>query len=775
MPPHFQKPLSYSVGLPYVQITVFGKELNTLLDTGASLCMINQSIISDLPHLLKLSQPINCFTATKQSFQVEYAVPIHLKIGKFSWTQNFFVVKELPVDAILGFDFIKRTGLVIDTVEQKCSFKFEPNTSFSFTVQNCQYGISPQKKNHNRQHMSMCTTDNFYDLSNLIDEFPMLFQTKLGKAKNSSCSIELTDNIPIRSPSFQFSPPKLQLLQKEIDKLLQQGVIRHSNSSYASPAFLVAKPNGSQRLVVDYRKLNKKVVFDCFPLPTLESAFQMFHGAKIFSVIDLHSAFFQIPLTPSSRKYTAFITPNGLYEFNMLPMGLSIGSQILSRELTKLFGDLKCKYVFQYCDDLIIYSHSIEEHVTHLREVFHRLHSAGFTVNPEKVILGSPKIKFLGHILSAEGIQVNPERIDIIQKFPRPRNLKAVRRFLGMTGFYARFIPNFSQVSHPLNKLKRKNVRFCWTEECEDAFETLKKSLCQAPTLQVPDFDKSFVLQCDASDIALGAVLNQEVDGHLAPIAFASRSLSEAETRYSVYEREILAIVFGCEKFRTFIEHKPFSIQTDNQAVSWLQKHGQKMGRVGRWVMRLSGFKFDIVHVRNAENAVADCLSRMFENDENACELPVLTGLLSNFPASYEDLRTHQKNDTDCKELYSKLKSGVRNIPFSLHKGLVIYRPKSAKRNRVYVPTALRAILLNYYHNTPLGVHLGTAKTVFKLTRRYYWPNMTGYIRRYVRSCVDCQRAKPASNQNIGFHSSEISSAPMERLFIDFFWSNSKI
>jgi hypothetical protein len=241
-----------------------------------------------------------------------------------------------------------------------------------------------------------------------------------------------------------------------VSDLLKRGVVRESNSDYASPAFLFPKPNGKFRMVVDYRKLNQKVKFDYFPMPTIENAFQHFNGATVFSVLDLNSAYYQIPLSPKSRRYTAFTAPFGLYEFNKLPMGISVRSQVLSREIDRLFGDLKLKCVFNYADGHLVYSRSIKEHVTDLRKVFGRLQRAGFTLNKDKITLGASKVKFLGHVVSARGINTDPDYVRAVQEFPCPHNLKQLRRFIGMVGFYSKFIPDFSRLVDPLNQLKKK-------------------------------------------------------------------------------------------------------------------------------------------------------------------------------------------------------------------------------------------------------------------------------------------------------------------------------
>jgi hypothetical protein len=235
----------------------------------------------------------------------------------------------------------------------------------------------------------------------------------------------------------------LQILRDIVQDLLDKGVVKKSYSQYASPAFLVPKHHGGHRMVVDYRLLNKKVVFDAFPMPTVELAFATFHTAKVLSVLDLNSAYYQIPMSAKSRKATAFCTPFGLFEFTKLPMGISVGCQVLSRVVNALFGDLKQKFVYNFMDDLVVYSISFAEHLGHPKEVFRRVYKAGFTLNPDKLHPAQKEISFLGHSVSGHGIKVLPERVEAIRNFPPPKK-KAVRRFLGMTGFYGSFIEGFS-------------------------------------------------------------------------------------------------------------------------------------------------------------------------------------------------------------------------------------------------------------------------------------------------------------------------------------------
>ena len=269
-------------------------------------------------------------------------------------------------------------------------------------------------------------------------------------------TVELPHDEPVRSAPYRYEPPKLEIVRSIVNELLEQGVVRPSKSQYASPAFLIPKNSGGFRLVVDYRRVNSKIIFDSYLLPTMDQAFEQFSGAVVFSVLDLNSAYFQNPLDPSSRCVTAFCKPFGLFEFYKLPRGISVGSQGLCRDLDELFADLKKNFVFNYLDDLVIYSRSVEEHAKHVRFVLDRLQTAGFTLNFDKVNIAATEIQYLGHILLSKGISVLPDRIAVICSYHRPNNLRALRRFLGMAGFYARFFPEFSRRVAALQALKRK-------------------------------------------------------------------------------------------------------------------------------------------------------------------------------------------------------------------------------------------------------------------------------------------------------------------------------
>jgi hypothetical protein len=390
--------------------------------------------------------------------------------------------------------------------------------------------------------------------------------------------------------------------------MLEQGIIRPSTSHYSSPIFLVPKGQGGFRPVVDYRTLNKKIKIESVPLPDIHSCFHWFKAAKVFTSLDLNSAYHQIGLSERSKPLTAFVTDWTLYEYTRVPFGIATGAQVLTRLLDQVFSGVKFRYVFHYLDDLVIYSNSFQEHLLHLREVFTRLRKAGLTVNPGKVKFATSQLSFLGHIIAPSGVSVDPERTSYIRGFPPPRDVKGVVRFVGMMNYFHKFIPRFTERAAPLNLLRKKDVQFVWPPDQQLAFEDLKLAIINPLVLRIAEFSRPFILQTDASSVAVSAVLLQEFEGERQPIAFSSRTLSYQERKFSAYELECLGVLFGLEKFRPYLEHVEFDLETDNQALMWCLSHPRQLGRRARWVIRLSSFKFRAHHIRGTQNVVADAL-----------------------------------------------------------------------------------------------------------------------------------------------------------------------
>lgn len=753
---------------PRIQITLNGIPLAAMLDTGSSKSFISTDTFDKLLEKNKKLKIYNinqiCSLANSHNVHIKQGVNVTIHFEQFSWKHEFWILDNLVTPVILGLDFMNKSGVQLnfDLSQIKVSFKPE----FNFAIQDTlplSFCHITQEQNFG-QVLSHLHPEQRAKLLCVINQYPEVLTKTLGKTDKGICNLTLTDENPCRTGPYMLAPPKLALLRQHINQLLREGVIIPMTSDYSSPCFLIPKKDGSQRLVVDYRKVNSKIVFDTFPLPTIESALMTFGKAKFFTILDLNSAYHQVPLTKQSQRYTAFATPFGTFAYTRLPFGLTVGSQVLSRILNNLFSDISWKFLFLYLDDLLIFSDSFAEHLVHVAQVLERLKHAKFTVNPEKASFCVDEIQYLGYLISHTGVRVNPERVQPILDFPVPKTLRQLKRFLGMTGFYARFIANMSKLSEPLNTLKRKGVKFKWEQEHQMAFDALKQCLSSPPLLHSPDFAEPFTLQTDASEHALGAVLQQTVAGRLVPIAFASRLLTPSEIHTSVYEKECLAAVWACEKFAKYIEHSHFTLHTDNQALSWLKAQPHSLGKIGRWLYRLSAFSFTVKHIPAADNVVADSLSRLFDDPP----IPQANVILVDFPLSFTTINQHQQEDTWCKNLIQQIESGVKVPNYAMVDNLLVFKTPKKNKKRVVIPQALRSMICKYHHSSILGGHLGVTKTILKISQHFSWPNMRADITQYVLACQECQFAKPAKHTRIGMQASQPSSKPWQNIHIDY-------
>jgi hypothetical protein len=431
----------------------------------------------------------------------------------------------------------------------------------------------------------------------VIDEFPDVLTPKLGLTTLLEYDIELLGNVPVKIPPYRLMPPKMEILRQHVYCMLEQGIIHPSVSWYSSLIFLVPKGQDDFHPGVDYRALNKKIKVESIPLPDMHSCFHCFKSATVFTTLDLNSAYHQIGLTEQSKPLTAFTTDWNLCEYTRVPFGIATGAQVLTRLLDQVFSDIKFKFVFHYLDDLVIYSDSFHEHLLHLCEVFTRLCKAGLTVNPAKVKFATSQLSFLGHIVSSAGVYVDPDRTEAIRNFSSSR-CKGDCKIYWNGEFFSQVYPTICRTGSPPKLLRKKGVQFFGGPNQQKAFEDLKLAFINPPVFCMADFSHRFMLQTDASSHAVAAVLLQQFEGERQPIVFASQTLTQQERKYSAYELEYLAVLFGPKKFRAYLEHVEFDLETYNQALMWRLSHPRQLGRIARWVIQLSTFKFQVHHIR---------------------------------------------------------------------------------------------------------------------------------------------------------------------------------
>ena len=437
-------------------------------------------------------------------------------------------------------------------------------------------------------------------------------QTEIGRTNIIKHSIDTGDARPIYQTPYNTNPKNKAFLKEEIAKMEANGIIRKSISPWASPVVIVDKKGGDKRICIDYRKLNAVTKPDAYPLPRIDNMLESFGQAKWFTTLDLASGYWQVAMKEKDIEKTAFTTPFGLYEFLVMPFGLSYAPGTFQRLMNRVLQDFLDDFVAVYLDDVIIYTKgSFEQHMDHLRQVFKALKEANLKIKLKKCHFALPNIHFLGHVVGQDGIRPDPEKIEKVKHFPVPTNLTQLRAALGLFSYYRKFIKDFSRIAKPMLTLLKKDAPFSWTEKQQNAFDRLKEMLVKAPILGYPDFEKPFIIYTDASGIGLGAVLSQvKEDGKEHVIAYASRSLSPAEKNYSVTDQECLAVVWAIKKFQHYLGLLPFTIITDHIALKWLQTSKMPSGRRARWVMELQQYDFSIKHRPGKTNANADALSR---------------------------------------------------------------------------------------------------------------------------------------------------------------------
>ena len=432
----------------------------------------------------------------------------------------------------------------------------------------------------------------------------------IGKCDLVEHYINTGDHPPISTRQWPLPHATRAEMNKQCEQMLQMGVIEPCQSPWQSPTLLVRKSDGSYRYCIDFRSINKISVKDKFPLPKIETVLESLQGAKYFSTLDLRSGYWQIPVAERDRDKTAFSSQNETYRFCRLPFGLHNAPATFQRLMQLILRPVLGKQAFVFLDDVIVFSRSFQEHITDLDNVLSLIKEAGLKVSPEKCSFAKTSIKYLGHIVSSSGIQVDPAKTTAVQNMIEPKNAKEVRRFIGVASYYRRFVQNFSELAAPLTELTRKKAKFEWKDIHQLAFEKIKRALITAPILQYPDYSKQFKLCTDASNVALGSVLTQSYEGVDLPVAYFSRKFNPAETRYTVTEKEALAIVDSVKHFSQYLYGYKFQIVTDHAPLRYLFQYKTTVPRVTRWAFLLSEFDYEITYVSGKNNIVPDALSR---------------------------------------------------------------------------------------------------------------------------------------------------------------------
>ena len=445
----------------------------------------------------------------------------------------------------------------------------------------------------------------------LLERYQYTFRKKPGRTDVVQHRIDTGDSRPIRGGRYRQSEKDRETIREIVKDMTESGVVRPSRSPWGASVVLVPKKDGTTRFCVDYRRLNEITLKDVYPLPRIDATLDQLGGCKYFTAMDLTSGYWQVDMKDEDAAKTAFLTPDGLYEFTAMPFGLCNAPATFQRLMDQVLGNMRYEFALVYLDDVMVHSKTFEEHVEHLDAVLECLTQATLACKLKKCSFAQESTAYLGHVVSARGIEPEPSKIAAVKEMAPPRTVKEIRMFLGFVGYYRRFINNFSAIAKPLNHLLRKAVEWQWGVEQQDAFEQLRDALISAPILQMPDFKQKFTIRTDASYLGLGACLLQGDGDDRQPIAYASRSLKPAETRYTATEIECLGMKWAVNTFRPYVHGRKFTLETDHIALKWLRTVQHNNARLIRTAMELQQYDMEVVHRAGIKMYDADALSRL--------------------------------------------------------------------------------------------------------------------------------------------------------------------
>ena len=886
-----QKTFKISVsGSPNSCLVKIGKQrYRTLVDTGAECSLMHRRIYDQLKNKPRLINKKVCLqSANGTELKCDGCITVQICIGGTEMSQDFYVIRDLNRNLILGLDWLKQNNVriyfdlkclringkhyvnleedihIASTVRMKKTCLIKPQTAMicygkvrenpdlpvgqSYEITQIDKGflvnqpglqiintVSTLAKDRSLPLLIVNNTNKFIkiyrhgllakisgiqnnvasvnsviqnkncetklDLKDLdvpeqyrskIEKLVLknqdLFASKdseLGHTDTIKMQIDIGNSLPIKMKPYRTPIKNREVIDKAINEMLDADVIKRSRSPWSFPVVIVDKKDGSKRFCVDFRKLNQITKKNSYPLPLIDDILALLGKAKFFTSLDLKSGYWQVAMDEKDKEKTDFACHKGLFEFNVMPFGLSNAPAVFQELMSVVLQGCN-DFATAYLDDIMVFSSTLEEHLKHLSIIFGKLRQHNLKLKLKKCSFLQLETNYLGFVISEEGIKPDEKKIEAIKSLPVPTCVREVRSFIGMCSYYRRFIPNFSQIAEPIIALTRKYAHFKWSDTHQRAFEYLKDSLTAVPLLVYPDSNKPYVLYTDSSDTCIGACLTQECDGDEKPIYYLSHKLSRSQCKWSVVEKEAFAIHFALQKLDNYLHNSQFVIRTDHKPLKYLLESPMQNKKIQLWALSMSGYNCTIEYIAGTTNTCADLLSRHPDNvrktsddqdceevedqtvlDVNdnlyeinvldstqfepksfaSCDLPNVESFekcyCSDFRKGGFDMKCEQTRDDDISEIRSMILNGKESKDVQKHYLLVddlVYYLSNVNDDpclRLFIPKHLRNFVVTQYHDQ--NGHMGVQKTFDSIRQKYYWPNLFKEINKYVSECTICQ------------------------------------
>lgn len=761
-----------------IAVEIFNYEVIGLVDSGSEITCISEEFWNEVKQngpsnipMLPI-KPFQIRTAVgHKSVEVRNIVLLPLKLGTKIFDTGTVVVPGLINNLILGFDWLKENEIVISLKKNERGLLFNSDEGKQLIPfhdhegeDGSNKGLVIRKELEGMGEQELIEANEGLDW--LLNKYQSIFSLRLGRANCYQHEIVMEPHTPIVKRTYPIPYAYRGKVEEKLMEMETQGIISRASTPYCSPLTFTLKKDGTIRVLLDAREINKYMVAETEKPPLQLDVMNSFHGANYISVIDLNNAYFQIEISEASRKYTGFSFNGKSYVYNVLPQGLKTSVGSFSRAMDVILGHEVREFCVNYLDDLaIITTGDLQKHIEHLDIVLGKLRAAGLTCNLEKCNFLCKEVKMLGYVISTDGLQTDTDKVKAIQEFPVPRKTKHLRAFLGLCNFYRRFIPNYSFYTQPLCELLKKETNWRWGSKEQLAFDKVKSLFINTIQLHHPDFSKPYYLETDSSGIGLAGVLYQlDDEGEKKIMGFHSKALRGAQLNWTVTEQEFYAIINCLEKFETYLRGTKVIIKSDHKALTFIKTWKLYNARITRWVNYLENFQYEIHHIKGSENVVADVLSRYPpESDllqEERVKMPEIlymeTAVNRDLISKLKHLPELQKEDEGIREILQRMQTGESRsdkVDKMVKRSVIINDTLYIQRGNelkpvIYLPETLRVEIINQVH-MEMG-HQGAYKVLKYIRDRFFWTGMTRRVKQVIKVCHDCQVTKSETVKYVG-------------------------